>query len=491
MVETVALFRSNFLISALEHYRVFGPLTKAGIQILEGIKDNRVDKEVIRQADLVLFQRDFSSHFELYRTAVNFARELKKPVVMDLDDDLLALPPDHPDRISTYYASGLPAILHALLNVDAVTVTSEPLKETVEKLNPNVFVLPNYFDENLWNFRTNLAKLPAEPLTIFYMGTTTHQPDLSFISEPLFRIAKSFGSAINFHFYGIEPPSGLEEWTQITHQQVKTFDYENFAAIMSQIQADLAIAPLCDNLFNRSKSAIKFFEYTAMGIPGVYADLPPYSRVIRDGYNGLLAQTPDQWYEKIRFLIEHPESRQLITQNAQESVKTEWLMKEHASDWVETYKRISDSKRFTHVERDQILDSLEMVVDQQKEIRDKQEIINTLNDKASTRSWKLSVMEAEKASLETEKSNFEIEKTMMEAEKASLETEKAGLERKMVDLKEQLFDLEHKLEDKQNENDALKVALRDSENEVIDYVTSSSWKITRPIRKVFRKLRRS
>jgi len=77
----------------------------------------------------------------------------------------------------------------------------------------------------------------------------------------------------------------LEELTSVTYQPVQTFNYVNFVAYMSEIQADLAIAPLCDNRFNRSKSAIKFFEYTAMGIPGVYADLAPYSSFVRDGYN--------------------------------------------------------------------------------------------------------------------------------------------------------------------------------------------------------------
>lgn len=128
MINKIAFFRSSSSISALEQYRIFGPLTNAGMQISEGIKDGIVDRDAIYEFDIVLFQRDFSSHFDWYLTLINYARELRKPVIMDLDDDLFALPSDHPDRISTYYASGLPALLHAILNVDGVTVTSKPLK---------------------------------------------------------------------------------------------------------------------------------------------------------------------------------------------------------------------------------------------------------------------------------------------------------------------------------------------------------------------------
>ena len=186
-----------------------------------------------------------------------------------------------------------------------------------------------------------------------------------------------------------------------------------FVSYISQIQADIAIAPLCDNSFNRSKSAIKFFEYTAMGIPSVYAGLPPYSSIIRDGYNGLLAQTPNQWNEKIRLLIENPELRQMIIQNAQESIKTQWLMSNHSSEWLETYNKIDNFVRMGQVDRDHILDSLEMVVTQQKEIRDRQELINSLNDKISTQSWQMGTLEKAKTSLEKKNVSLEAEKAAL------------------------------------------------------------------------------
>ncbi len=430
MINKIAFFRSSSSISALEQYRIFGPLTNAGMQISEGIKDGIVDRDAIYESDIVLFQRDFSSHFDWYLTLINYARELRKPVIMDLDDDLFALPSDHPDRISTYYASGLPALLHAILNVDGVTVTSKPLKESIQNLNPNVWILPNYFDDQLWQFRPERTKSPDDSVTIFYMGTPTHQPDLRLISPSLFQLAEEFGSAIKFSFYGMEPPEGLEELTSVTYQPVQTYNYVNFVAYMSEIEADLAIAPLCDNRFNRSKSAIKFFEYTAMGIPGVYADLAPYSSVVKDGYNGMLAQTMDQWCEKIRLLIEKPDLRNSIVRDAQESVKKQWLIRDHSSEWLDVYKKISDSARKSHVDRSNILESLEMIVNQQKEIRDKQELINSLNE-----------------------------------------------------TKEKIISLEQKLSDKQYE-------IEETRKVLISLLLSKSWTITRPLRKFGKILRR-
>lgn len=413
MINKIAFFRAGSSISALEQYRIFGPLTNAGIQVLEGIKDGKVDREVIYNSDIVLFQRDFSSHFDWYLTLINYARELRRPVILDLDDDLFALPIDHPDRISTYYAGSLPALLHAILNVDGVTVTTKLLRESIQNLNPNVWILPNYFDDQLWQFRPGRTKSPDAPVTIFYMGTPTHQPDLHLISPSLFRLAEEFGSAIKFFFYGIEPPEGLEGLTSVTFQPVQTFDYVTFVSYMNEIQADLAIAPLCDNSFNRSKSAIKFFEYTAMGIPGVYADMAPYSSVVRDGYNGMLAQTTDQWCEKIRLLIKKPKLRNSIIRNAQESVKKEWLIGDHSSEWLDVYKKINDTTRESQVNRSDILESLEMIVIQQRGLQKRQEIINSLNEKYLIQSCQLAEMKENVTSLEQKLSDkrSEIEET--------------------------------------------------------------------------------
>ena len=496
MIEKVAFFTFSPTISALEHYRVFGPLTQAGVQVLDGIKQGRVDPGVIRESDIVLFQRDFASHFDWYQVVVSLARELGKPVVMDMDDDLLALPPDHPDRITTYYAVGLPALLHAILNVDGVTVTTGPLKEAIQKLNPNVWILPNYLDEQLWHFRPHQPSLPEQPLTILYMGTATHRPDLNLVSKPLFQLAEVYGAALRFYFYGIEPPLGLEALTQVIHQPVQTYDYQAFASHMSHVQADLAIAPLCDNTFNRSKSAIKFFEYTAMGIPGIYADMPPYSQIIRDGYEGLLAQTPDQWFEKIQLLIRDPELRQRIVLTSQESVQAHWLMSRHASEWPQTYAQIKPSTRKPQVNRSNLLDSLGQIVAQQKEIRAKQDLINELNNLTATQSWQLGALEEQKAAADGEirRLSQTLEETStklgaLEEQKVAADGEIRRLSQTLEETSTKLGALEEQKVAADGEIRRLSQTLDETQREMVSYALSPSWKITRPLRKITKLLR--
>lgn len=510
MTKEIAFYSFHNLITALEHYRVYGPLDCAGINIINGIDHGKVNLDIIKDCNFVLFQRDFASHFHVYQAVVDQARKLKKPVILDLDDDLLTLPPDHPDRINHYYTDGLLAILHAIINVDAVTVTTLLLKEKLQKLNPNVWVLPNYLDRRLWKMRTSTFEYSENPLTILYVGSPSHRPDLDMISIPLTRLAKTFKDRIRFHFIGIEPPIGLKEISQINKQPVLTHEYQEFVSIINDVQADIAIAPLCDNEFNRSKSVIKYFEYTAMGIPAVYSGIPPYSSVIRDGYDGLLALTLDEWFEKIQLLIRSADLRREIVQNAQLNIHRNWLLEDHETEWQSVYDQIKTSTRDSFIDRSRMLDSLTEIIVQSTEqkaylyrklIECSREIVGVANPSAAGESIDPLRIEQQNNSLDPLTSYLDRITQVFEDEKISIQVEIDRLHEKLVLLNSKLEEIEKSSEEErvslQTERDSLlrqsvmlQAELLRARCEIVDYTLSTSWKITRPLRKLGKKLRR-
>jgi hypothetical protein len=108
-VKRVAFFTYCPFESALELYRFVSPLKAAGIELIQGVAAGEPDLDVIAGADLVCFQRDFSRRFKsLPESVLAEARDARGvPVVMDLDDHLLALPPEHPDRLAGDIADSL------------------------------------------------------------------------------------------------------------------------------------------------------------------------------------------------------------------------------------------------------------------------------------------------------------------------------------------------------------------------------------------------
>jgi len=54
----------------------------------------------VGESDIVFLQRDIGKFHDQYEQLVELAHRHNKPVIFDLDDLLIGLPKDHPDRIS-------------------------------------------------------------------------------------------------------------------------------------------------------------------------------------------------------------------------------------------------------------------------------------------------------------------------------------------------------------------------------------------------------
>jgi glycosyltransferase involved in cell wall biosynthesis/uncharacterized protein YdcH (DUF465 family) len=533
-IDRIAFFTYSQDVSALEQYRIVSPLTQAGIDIVPGIRDGKLLLESINEAPLVLFQRDFSRSFSDYLQVLERAHIMGKPVVLDLDDHLIALPKDHPDRISGYYADGLTALLHALINVDAITVATQALKEALLPYNPHIYVLPNYLDENLWHFRE--PKLMSNPLTvrILYVGTPTHNPDLELIADPLARITRKYENEVTVLFYGANPPESISDQSNVTHYPLQTYDYRKFIADYQQIEADIAIAPLVDNKFNRCKSFIKYFEYTANGLPGVFSSIPPYSEIINDDNNGFLAMNEEEWEQKLETLIENPSLRLEIAQNAQEQIKQHWLIQQHANQWNEAYQQIlADGIQTPNIDpvinktlgsiSEQLQEYRDLVSLQKLQLSDAQihELtleIEGLNQKLVEAEENLRAKDAR-----TQEMTVEIEglnQKLVEAEEnlrakdartQEMTVEIEGLNQKLVEaeenlrakdartqemtveiegLNQKLVEAEENLGIKDKIIEQLKAESEMYQKEIVDYVTSTSWKMTRPFRKISKRLGR-
>lgn len=447
-VKRVAFFTYCPFESALELYRFVSPLKAAGIELIQGVAAGEPDLDVIAGADLVCFQRDFSRRFKAYQSVLAEARARGVPVVMDLDDHLLALPPEHPDRLAGDFADSLPALMHALLSADVLTVTTPELKQALSPFNPNIWVLPNYLDKELWQFRQPVLRPMDAQVRILFMGTPTHAPDLEGIAEALRNTARRYGGRVRFVFFGARPPEGLADLAQVDYQPVQSFDYRQFQQEFRQLEADIALAPLQDNLFNRCKSAIKFMEYSALGLPGVYAALPPYAAAVQDGVNGFLAGDAQAWENKLGALIEDPSLCLRMAKKAQEDIRREWLIQNHGQEWQKAYDEIARGGVKTSEEESPMREALSAAALQLDELR------------ALTKSRYSKICE-----------DLAIQNAAILQRGEQIDAQRAEI----LSKDEQIETLRTEIRAKEG----LIASLREEE---VGYANSRSWKLTRPLR---------
>ncbi len=350
-IKTIAYYFHSPPDNTLAYHRVVGPAKHLGLKILYGFSyhNSAIDLELIPACDVVVIQRDFPRFYEEYNKIIALAHNEGKPVILDIDDLLLELPEDHPNRNNLDYTDALLPTFQACLEVDAITVATKQLKQYFEAYNKNVFVLPNFLNDELWDLRPPLKTAANKPfITIGYMGTHTHAPDLVLFTPVLLELFSRYPENLRFICWGVEPPQELIKLPNVRHIPFQNYQYPTFVEFFQQQSTDVFVAPLVDHIFNSCKSSLKFLEYTALGAPGVYANLPPYATVVTQGYDGFLAGSSLEWLEYLIELIENPDLRYQIACNAQEKVRKEWLLSKNAQRWLETYQSIIEKFPSNH-----------------------------------------------------------------------------------------------------------------------------------------------
>lgn len=331
-------YKENF---AIEYLRILAPLRQAGFEIIDGVVDGDIVVDRVLLGDAVFFQREFPVNLNAYNQIICLAKQSKKPIVYDLDDLLFALPERHPEMCENVYFSALLPMLLAVVEADFVTVSTKRLQEMLVGFNNNVIVLPNYLDDNIWSLRPPSLHNVNKHITIGYMGSSSHKPDLEIVTAILLELLKKYSNRIRIHFWGTEPPEQLKIHPEVQWTPSLSNNYINFVREFQEQSADIFIAPLAVNEFNNCKSPLKFFEYSALGAPGVYSRLSPYTQVITHGYDGFLASSQEEWLGYLEQLIEDENLRKTIAENAQNTIRSKWLLSKNKDKLRKTYELIT------------------------------------------------------------------------------------------------------------------------------------------------------
>lgn len=337
-VNTVVAFSPYSWDHALTILRLVSPLRYADLQLIHGIDDWKLHPENISLGDVIVTQRDFPRYRKMYTKVLEQANAEGKPLIYEIDDLLLEIPDEHPDHSINYYTPGLFDMLQAIIEADLVTTTNTALRAYLQPFNPHILVLPNYLDEALWVMPKINEKPNNDQVVIGYMGSNTHLPDLEQVAPVLQKLLNRYHERIQFRFWGCDSPEAIREYPQVRSVQLETVNYPGFTRFFLQQECDIFIAPLKDSLFNRCKSNIKFLEYSALGIPGVYSRITPYEDIVEHGKNGFLAGTNEEWENCLTALIEDSVQRTEMGRSAQHTVQENWLISQHAYKWTQAYQ---------------------------------------------------------------------------------------------------------------------------------------------------------
>jgi hypothetical protein len=110
--------------------------------------------------------------------------------------------------------------------------------------------------------------------------------------------------------------------------------YYEFKKFISKIDNAIGLIPLNFSSFNNCKSPIKFFDYSACGIPSICSNVPPYSQIIKRNFSGLLAEnTKKSWIKNICQLIKDENLRSFLSKNAIIDIEQNYNINKNVKSW--------------------------------------------------------------------------------------------------------------------------------------------------------------
>ncbi len=241
------------------------------------------------------------------------------PFIYDFDDAIYLTDTSEANRRFGWLKfAGKTAKICKLAN--AVTVGNSHLAAYARKYNENVYIVPTSIDTEKYEPIERAASLDVKTI-IGWTGSMTSQYHLEAFEPTLAEILKRFD--VELKVISDRKPSFREidcEW--------QPWSAAREVEITSEM--DIGIMPIPDDEWSRGKCAAKALQYMALGIPTVCSDVGANKEVIRNGINGFLAKSTEDWLKYIELLVGDKSLRKRIGAMGRATVVEEYSMEKCA-----------------------------------------------------------------------------------------------------------------------------------------------------------------
>jgi len=185
-----------------------------------------------------------------------------------------------------------------------------------------VFIVENCLDSYFFKLVDKIAKNPINShediIFIGYgSGTTTHDVDFEEAAEGVLKILKKYTN-VRLIIHGHLQLS--EAFDKYKSQVIKIPFMEEDEYYRSVAAFDINIAPLEKSIFNDAKSNIKYLEASIFKVPTIASPRDTFYNIIKNGVNGFLVDTPEEWFNSLEALIKSKELRNKIANAAYTTV---------------------------------------------------------------------------------------------------------------------------------------------------------------------------
>lgn len=310
------------------------------------------------QADIVIW------HPVHYDHTLDFFMEMRaghdKPFLVETDDNYIDVPQWNEgfhsySPNSAYRRTALETIRHA----DGLIVTTPHLREIYSRFNDTIHIVENSLDfkgDRRFVGWDHVSVRKHRGVRMGWIGGRSHFADLMMAAPILREVLERNPDASLTLVNSALKPSCEATGKRYPFDALKvscpdrSVSINRYAPFAASFGFDIGIAPLVDCNFNRSKSNLRWLEYSALKIPTVASNVGHFAYTLKHGVDGYLASGDIGWMESLNALIRDTALRERMGATAYRRVKRDFNVSKNAAKYVRLLKRLANFNAGTEEE---------------------------------------------------------------------------------------------------------------------------------------------
>ncbi|MBR2586920.1 glycosyltransferase [Candidatus Saccharibacteria bacterium] len=206
--------------------------------------------------------------------------------------------------------------------ITSTPALAEELKSNYDK---EVFINHNVASEEMLKLSLDTfssTKTNKKFIIGYLSGSITHNPDFDLIKPAVLRFMSEYENVYLEIMGYLDLPEEFKPFKKRIIKK-KFTDWRKLPKVIAEL--DVNLAPIEKSIFNSAKSENKWTEAALTQTLTLASNFGIFKEVIMDGKTGLLADSEEEWYKKLKFAIEYPEECARIAKAAHALARKKYI----------------------------------------------------------------------------------------------------------------------------------------------------------------------
>ncbi|MES2799071.1 MAG: glycosyltransferase family 4 protein [Bacteroidota bacterium] len=279
----------------------------------------------IRKADYIFIHREMA-HVGPPIFEWILAKLLRRKYIYDFDDAIW-LPNYSEANKKFHFMKAYWKVKYCMKWAHQISAGNQFLADFAKKYNKNVVIIPTTIDTvNHHNLTVDHKHLPV---TIGWTGTHTTLHYLNDLIPILQKLEKEF----EFEFLVISNHA-----PQFELKSLRFVKWKLETEIEDLSKVEIGLMPLKNDIWSEGKCGFKGLQYLALGMATILSPVGVNKSIVLDGENGFLAETSEDWEEKLRALLTNPELRSKMGTKGKQTVENQYSVNANKAKYLSLFQ---------------------------------------------------------------------------------------------------------------------------------------------------------